>query len=121
MLSPLFECRACNTPESDRRLTVHADDVRPHVTRLSAEFFWDNWMKTAPHPPYSHDIVPLDFYLFGHVKGCLAGHAFMDSEEPFEAVRAALGSIEKVTLQALFLESMDRLRKCIQTNGEYTE
>jgi hypothetical protein len=45
----------------------------------------------------------------------------VDVEEFSEAIRGVLDSIAAVTLQALFLESMDRVRKCIQTNGNYTE
>jgi hypothetical protein len=31
------------------------------------------------------------------------------------------GTIEKVTLQGVFLEWMERLRRYIDTNGEYVE
>jgi hypothetical protein len=78
-------------------------------------------MKSAPHPPYSPDLAPSDFYLFGDVKRYLAGLSFEDADRPFAVVEGVLEDIEKVTLQAVFLEWMDRLRKCIATNGEYTE
>jgi hypothetical protein len=78
-------------------------------------------MKSAPHPPYSPDLAPLDFYLFGDVKKCLAGLSFEDTDQFLAAVEGVLEGIEKVALQAVFLEWMDRLRKCIATNGEYTE
>jgi hypothetical protein len=39
----------------------------------------------------------------------------------FAAVEGVLEGIEKVSLQAVFLEWMDQLRKCIATNGEFTE
>jgi hypothetical protein len=64
-------------------------------------------MKSAPHPPYSPDLAPSDFYLFGYVKRCLAGLSFEDADQ-------LLATVEGV------LEWMDRLRKCIATNGEYT-
>jgi hypothetical protein len=41
--------------------------------------------------------------------------------ELFEAVRVAIDRIKNTTLHGVFLEWMDRLKKCIQTNGEYTE
>jgi hypothetical protein len=78
-------------------------------------------MKPVPHPPYSPDLAALDFYLFGYVKRCLAGLSFEDADQLLEAVEGVLECIEKVTLQVVFLESMDRLRKYIATNGEYTE
>jgi histone-lysine N-methyltransferase SETMAR len=78
-------------------------------------------MKSAPHPPYSPDLAPSDFDLFGNVKRCLAGLSFEDVDQLLATVEDFLEGIEKVTLQAVFLEWMDRLRKSMTTNGEYTE
>jgi hypothetical protein len=78
-------------------------------------------MKSAPYPSNSPDLAPSDFYLFGYVKKCLAGLSFEDADQLLAAVEGVLEGIEKVTLQAVFLEWMDRSRKCITTNGEYTE
>jgi hypothetical protein len=73
------------------------------------------------HTPYSPDLAPSDFYLFGYVKRCLAGLSFEDADQLLAAVEAVLEGIEKVTLQAVFLEQMDRSKKCIATDGEDTE
>jgi hypothetical protein len=117
-LSPLPESRASDAAENDCKLTVYADHTR---ARLSVEFFEDNRMKTVLHPLYSPNIAPSDFFLVGDVKRCLAGSSFVDAEDLFEAVRGVVASIESVTFQAGFLEWVDRLRECIQTNGEPTE
>jgi hypothetical protein len=78
-------------------------------------------MKSAPHPLYSPDLAPSDFCLFGYVKRCLTGLSFDDADQVLVAVEGVLEGIEKVTLQAVFLEWMGRLRKCVATNGEDTE
>jgi hypothetical protein len=78
-------------------------------------------MKSTPHPPYTPDLAASDFYHFGYVKRCLAGLSFEDADQLLAAVEGVLEGIEKVILQAVFLEWMDRLKKCIATNGEYTE
>jgi hypothetical protein len=78
-------------------------------------------MKLARHPSYSPDLTPSDFYLFGYVKRCLAGLWFEDSDQLLAAVEGVLEGIEKVTLQAVFLEWMDRLKKYITINGEHAE
>jgi hypothetical protein len=78
-------------------------------------------MKSAPHPPCSPDLAPSDFYLFGYVKRCLAGLSFEDVDQILAAVEGVPEGVEKVTLQTAFLEWMDRSRKCIATNVEYTE
>jgi hypothetical protein len=78
-------------------------------------------MRSAPHPPYSPDFVLSDFSLFEHVKRCLAGLSFEDANQLLVAVEGVLEGIEKVTSQVVFLKWIDRLRKWIATNGEYTE
>jgi hypothetical protein len=78
-------------------------------------------MKSAPHPPHSPDLALSDFSLFGDVKRFLAGLLFEDADQLLAAVEGVLEGIKKMTLRAVFLEWMDRLRKCIATNGEYTE
>jgi hypothetical protein len=92
-------------------------------------------MKSAPHPPYSilHTPYPIlhapysldfaqsDFYLFGYIKKCFTGLSFEDADQLLAAIEGVLEGIENVTLQAIFLEWMDGLRKYITSNGEYTE
>jgi hypothetical protein len=75
-------------------------------------------MKSGPHPPSSPDLAPSDFYLFGYAKGCPADLSFEDADQLLAAVEGVLEGIEKVTLEAVFLEWMDRLRKNITTNGQ---
>jgi hypothetical protein len=78
-------------------------------------------MKSAPHPPHSPDLAPSDFCLFENVKRCLGSLSFEDAYQLLAAVEDVLEGIEKVTTQAVFLEWMGRLGKCITTNGEYTK
>jgi transposase len=76
-------------------------------------------MKQLPHPPYSPDLAPSDVFLFGYVKRKLMGY---HAERPFELlirIRFILSEIPRETLNAVFLEWMERLRKCIDTNWEY--
>jgi hypothetical protein len=43
-------------------------------------------MERAHHPPYSPDLAPCDFYLFGDVKYLFAGREFADWVEFQKAV-----------------------------------
>jgi histone-lysine N-methyltransferase SETMAR len=120
-LEPLSQWRSIEAAGNERPLLAHADNARPHTAKLSTQYFNENRMKSAPHPRYSPDLAPSDFYLLGYVKRCLAGLSFENADQLLAAVDGALECIEKVTLQAVFLEWMDRLRKCIATNAEYDE
>jgi hypothetical protein len=121
ILSPLSQWRSAGAKGNERKIVIHADNARPHTPQLSAQFFEQNRMKVVPHRPHSPDLPPSDFYLLGHVKGSSAGLWFDIADELLEAVQGVLESVEQVTLQAVFLEWMDRLRKCIATNWEYTD
>jgi histone-lysine N-methyltransferase SETMAR len=121
ILERLSQWRSIEAAGNEQKLLVHADNARPHTAKLSTQHFNENRMKSAPHPPYSPDLAPSDFYLFGYVERCLAGLSFEDANQLLAAVEGVLEGIEKVTLQAVFLDWMDQLRKCITTNGEYTE
>jgi hypothetical protein len=76
-------------------------------------------MEQTPHPPYSPILAPSDFYLFNHLKERLQGQHFEDGDQLFDAIMALTGTIEKVILQRVFLEWMERLRRCIDTNDEW--
>jgi histone-lysine N-methyltransferase SETMAR len=121
ILKPLSQWRSIKIAGNERKLLVHADNGRPHIAKLLTQYFNENLMKSAPRPPYSPNLAPSDFYLFRYVKRCLAGLSFEDEDQLLAAVEGILEGIGKVTLQAVVLEWMDRLRKCIATNGEYTE
>jgi hypothetical protein len=53
---------------SHRKMIVHDDDAGPHVVKCLRKDMDHNSLKRAPHPPYSPNLVPSDFYLFGYVK-----------------------------------------------------
>jgi histone-lysine N-methyltransferase SETMAR len=73
ILEPLSQWRSIEAAGNEQKLLVHADNAHPHTAKLSTQYFNENRMKSVPHPPYSPDLVPSDFYLFGYVKRCVAG------------------------------------------------
>jgi hypothetical protein len=68
ILDRFTEWRRSRVGPSDRRLPVHKDNVRPHTAKKIAELFAGNVIKRDPHPPYSPDLAPWDFYLLGTSK-----------------------------------------------------
>jgi hypothetical protein len=78
-------------------------------------------MIRASHPSYSPDLASPDFYLFGYVKLCLRGQSFKSTNELFSSIEAVLRAIEKSTLNAVFLEWMERLERCNAANRDEFE
>jgi hypothetical protein len=52
-------------------LIIHADNARLHTTQRTLKFCRENRLEIVPHPPYSPNLAPSDFFLFGHVKRAL--------------------------------------------------
>jgi hypothetical protein len=71
-------------------------------------------MNRGLDPAYSPDLVPSDFFLFDHLRHLLAGRVLSHGEALVEAVKAVLAGIEQGTLERVFLERMERLRRCIE-------
>ena len=76
-------------------------------------------MKKAVQPPYSPDIAPSDFYLFGYLKEVLKGQRFESPEELFSAIREILDAISPEILTSVFLKWEDKLQGVIEANGNY--
>jgi histone-lysine N-methyltransferase SETMAR len=45
------------------KLWVDSDNARPHTAKMSKDYIGLNRMKQAPHPAYSPDLAPSDFFL----------------------------------------------------------
>jgi histone-lysine N-methyltransferase SETMAR len=68
ILIPISDWRRLAGERSPNKLWVHADNARPRNAKVSTEFIALNRMKQAHYPPYSPDLAPSDFFLFGYVK-----------------------------------------------------
>jgi transposase len=65
-------------------LLLH-DNARPHSAARTKETPQELKFEALNHPPYSPDLAPFDFHLFGRLKEDLSGRQFAD-EEVMEAV-----------------------------------
>jgi len=55
---------------------LHHDNAPAHAALLTRRFLTDNIMTVVPHPPYSPDLAPSDFFLFPKLKMKLRGEDF---------------------------------------------
>jgi hypothetical protein len=76
-------------------------------------------MKQARHPPIRQIWHPGTLFLFGSVKGKLMGYRAETPSELLVRIRIILGEIPRETLNAVFLEWIERLQKCVQVDCEY--
>ena len=102
-------------------MIIHFDNAPPHKGADTTEFLNFHGIIKAPHPPYSPDIAPSDFYLFGYIKALLAGRSFKSPQDLLDNVIEILSEIPKSTLLKVFNQWETRLQKVIASNGEFIE
>jgi len=60
---------------------LHHDNAPSHTAVLTQQFLAKNKIAVTPHPPYSPDLAPCDFFLFPKMKLKLKGRRFDTTEE----------------------------------------
>ena len=74
-----------------------------------------------PHPPYSTDLAPSDFFLFGPLKDFLRGQKFKDDGEVKAAVRSWVRQCNADFFADGFAQWKTRWDKCVARGGDYIE
>jgi hypothetical protein len=102
-----------------KELVVQIDNASPYHARVTPNFFEHNPLKGLTHSPYSPDISPPDFYLFGRVKNALIGQEIPDETVLFEAVREILAGFSGNELQVVFRNWIESDHGVIDADGGY--
>jgi len=102
-----------------RGMALHWDNARSHRSAKAVEAIREVGMIQMPHPPYSPDISPTDFFLFGEIKRQLKGKTFRDSNELLAGIAAITDSINRETREKVFENWIRRLEYVIGSGGEY--
>ena len=78
-------------------------------------------IKTVPHPPYSPDFAPCDFWLFPKLKEKLRGCRYETIEEMKEAARKVIDTLTQEDFHAAFQKFLEQYNKCTAAGGDYFE
>jgi transposase len=93
----------------ERNLVIHADNASLHTAQNCRTFCAKNGLRLATHPPYSPDLAPSDFFLFGYVKHRLQGIAFASPEGLPAGINDELDDIPPETLPRVFEHWIEKL------------
>jgi len=85
------------------------------------EFLAQNNNTTLPHPPYSPDLAPCDFFLFPKLKIHLKGHRFRTVENVQAAATRVLNNISSKDFLYCCEEWQQCWNRCIRSQGAYFE
>jgi histone-lysine N-methyltransferase SETMAR len=70
------------------------------------------------HPPYSSDLAPSYYHLFGPMKGVLGGQRFRNNDV-IAAVQSWKNKQPKTFFETGIKKLPERCHKCIAVNGDY--
>lgn len=104
-----------------RGIILLHDNARPHTAQKTQETIDKLHWELLPHPPYSPDLAPSDFHLFGPLKDYLRGQKFIDNNHVKENVLNWLRGQDKSFFAAGINKLIHRWDKCINVCGDYIE
>ena len=99
----------------------HQDNAPVHNFILVTDYLTKIGIKTVPHPPYSLDLAPCDFWLFTKLKEKLRGCRYETIEEMKEAVTKVIDTLTQEDFHGAFQKLLERYNKCIAAGGDYFE
>lgn len=104
-----------------RGILLQQDNARPHTSQATMAAITDLGFELLPHPPYSPDLAPSDYWLFASMKEPLRGRQY----SCLQALASAISQWVKSTPTDFFAAGMEKLperwRKCVELGGTYVE
>ncbi len=103
-------------PDSDRthQLYLHQDNAPAHNALMTQARLMETGIDLLPHPAYSPDMAPSDYFLFPRLKRELRGRCFPNlTAFKGEVSRILLDDIMPDEYEKAILELPDRWRKCV--------
>ena len=97
---------------------LNRDNAPAHAS-LVRQFLASTKMTVIPHPPYSPEIAPCDFFLFPKIKFKLNGPHFDSMEEIQTKLQNVMKTLTRNNFQQCFLSWKSRWDCCINAKGAY--
>jgi len=100
---------------------LHHDNAAAHASLLIRSYLAKHQTSVVPHPPYSPELAPSDFFLFPKLKTTLKGCRFQTIQEIQENAMTVMHIITEGALQEAFQQWKKRWERCIARRGDYFE
>ena len=88
-----------------------------HNSILVTDYLTKMGIKRVPHPPYSPDLAPCDFWLFPKLRGC----RYETIEEMKEVVTEVIDTLTQKDFHGALQKLLERYNKCIAAGVDYFE
>ena len=95
------------------------DNARPHTAGITVQKLHDIGFTILPHPPYSPDLSPSDFYLFSPMKSAIRGKNFDNVADTMVCINEWFANKSPDFFANGMLKLPGRWEKCIKHKGDY--
>ena len=102
-------------------MLFHNDNAPTHTSAFATVKLVELGYELLPHPTYSPDLAPCDFFLFPGVKKSLAGLKFESNEEDIAVTEAYCADLQKMCFSSGLKKLKHRRVKYIELKGDYVE
>jgi len=110
-----------NILTTDLNMRRVSDNTPCHASLLVWQFLSNKNITVCPHPPYSPDLAPCNFWLFPKVKMTMKGKRFESIQDIEAATTVQLKTFTKQDFQNCFRKWQERWDKCVWSEGDYFE
>ena len=98
---------------------LQKDNTRVHTCKVAMDAVERNGYELIPHPAYSPDLAPSDFFLFPNLKKDIHGLHFRSDEEVMMAVEEWVNGKDPVFFSSGLMALEHRWPKCITLEGNW--
>ena len=99
----------------------HHDNAPAHTVLSIPEFLAKENIPVLPHPPYSPDLAPCDFYLFPKLKSKVKVHHFGTMENIQKNITDELHTLMENDFRYLYDQWKKRWNHSVTSQGSYFE
>ena len=100
---------------------LQQDNARVPTCKVAMDAVERNGYELIPHPAYSPDLAPSDFFLFPNLKKDIRGLHFRSDEEVVTAVEEWVNGKDPDFFSSGLMALEHRWSKCITLEGNYIE
>ena len=114
------EIKAKRPGKLEKGVYMLQDNAPAHTSQVAMAAANECGFRILPHPPYSPDLAPSDYFLFPKLKETLRGRRFSSDSDVIQAVEDFFGCHDKTWYNSGLEMLTRRWTKCVE-NGDYVE
>lgn len=104
-----------------KKVLFHQDNAPCHKSGKTMAKIYELGYELLPHPPYSPDLAPSDYFLFADLKRMLAGKKFKTDDEVIAETEAYFEDKPKEYYRSGIENLENCYNRCIALEGNYVE